>query len=60
MKKKAYVTPVTGCIPVETTAMIAASPTSVNVQDLGIGFGGSAAESHVNEADANRSDWGLW
>lgn len=60
MKKKAYVTPVTGCTPVETTAMIAASPTSVNAQDLGIGFGGSAAEFHVNEADANRNDWSLW
>ena len=59
MEKKSYVTPAVEEVELQGEVMMQAR--SLNVDDIGIGNGGSAKEHLINSADANKNNaWDLW
>ncbi len=58
MEKKAYISPNTAVMPVETgQALLAAS---LNTNGNEVTWGGNASDSGIEEADARESNMSIW
>ena len=59
MEKKSYVAPAVEEVELQGEVMMQAR--SLNVDDIGIGNGGSAKDHLIQSADANKNNaWDLW
>ena len=59
MKKKNYVTPAVEEVELQGEVMMQAR--SLNADDIGIKYGGSADFHQIQSADANKNNaWDLW